>query len=134
MKFKASQGIPGVKNITDDIIVYGPTQAIHDQTLREVFQHLRKKGLTLIQSKCAFNKPNLDFFGYTFSAAGASPDSNKVSAIQNAATPQTASEVHSFLRLTNHVTIQQSQNHSDNAPNLESHSYSQLRPNKPTVY
>ena len=101
---KALQGIPGVKNISDDIIVYGPSQAAHDQTLQKVFQRLREKGLTLNQSKCAFNKPNLDFFGYSFSAAGVSPDPNKVSAIQNAETPKTASEVRSFLGLTNYVS------------------------------
>ena len=37
---KALQRIAGVKNITDNIIEY-------DQTLREVFQRLREKGLTL---------------------------------------------------------------------------------------
>ena len=46
----------------------------------------------------------VDFFGYTFSAAGVSPDSNKVSAIKNADTPKIASEVRSFLVLTNYVS------------------------------
>ena len=46
----------------------------------------------------------VDFFGYTFCAAGISPDSNKVSAIKNADTPKTASEVRSFLVPTNYVS------------------------------
>ena len=100
----ALQGIPGVKNISDDIIIYGTTQAAHDESVRAVFQRLREKGLTLNKSKCAFNRCNLDFFGYTFSAAGISPDPKKVSAIKNADTPKTASEVRSFLGLTNYVS------------------------------
>ena len=101
---KALQGIANVKNISDDIIVYGSSQEEHDATLRAVFQRIRDKGLTLNQSKCAFNKPHLDFFGYTFSAAGISPDPKKVTAIKNASIPKTASEVRSFLGLNNFVS------------------------------
>lgn len=46
----------------------------------------------------------VNFFGYTFSAAGVSPDSNKVSAVKNADIPRTAFEVRSFLVLTNCVS------------------------------
>ena len=46
----------------------------------------------------------VDIFGYTFSAAAVSPDSNKVSAIKNADTPKTASEVRSFLVLANYLS------------------------------
>ena len=100
----ALQGIPGVKNISDDLIVFGKSQQEHDETLHAVFQRLREKGLTLNKSKCAFNKPNLDFFGFTFSAAGVSPDPKKVTAIKNAEIPKSASEVRSFLGLTNYVS------------------------------
>lgn len=97
---KILQGIPDVKNMTDDIIVCGLSQAAHFQTPREVFQLLREKGHTLNQSKCAFNKPHFDLFGYTFSAAGVFPASNKLSAIENADTRKTASEVRSFFGQT----------------------------------
>ena len=44
----ALQGIPRVKNITDDIIIFGSTQEDHDNTLPAVFEQVREKGLTLI--------------------------------------------------------------------------------------
>ncbi len=41
------QGIRGVKNLSDGIIIYGKTQADHDNGLRAVFQRLKERGLTL---------------------------------------------------------------------------------------
>ena len=59
---QALQGISGVKNISDDVIIFGRTQEEHDQALAAVFQRLREKGLTLNGDKCVFNKHNLAFF------------------------------------------------------------------------
>lgn len=49
------QGIKGVKNLSDDIIVYGVSQRAHDEALRAVFQRLKDSGLTLNHEKCEFN-------------------------------------------------------------------------------
>lgn len=97
---QALQGIEGVKNISDDIIVFGRTQEEHDAALATTFQRLREKGLTLNGPKCVYNKENLAFFGYVFSAEGMSADPKKVAAIRDAAPPTNPSEVRSFLGLT----------------------------------
>ena len=47
-------GCPGVRNISDDIIVYGKNQAEHDQNLEAVLQRIKDKGLTLNKQKCLF--------------------------------------------------------------------------------
>ncbi|KAJ7993995.1 hypothetical protein DPEC_G00261350 [Dallia pectoralis] len=60
------QGITGVKNLSDDIIVYGRTQEDHYNRLRAVFQRRKDRGLTLIRKKCEFNKAKLKFFGFIF--------------------------------------------------------------------
>ena len=39
--------IPGSMNISDDIIVYGKTQADHNEALKAVFRKLAEKNLTL---------------------------------------------------------------------------------------
>lgn len=44
---QALQGIKGVKNISDYLIVFGRTQEEHDKALAATFQCLREKGLTL---------------------------------------------------------------------------------------
>ena len=53
--------IPGTLNISDDVIVYGKTQAEHDEALKRVFQKFSDVNLTLNKRKCEFNKPSLSF-------------------------------------------------------------------------
>ena len=96
--------IPNVINMSDDVIVYGKTQAEHDSTLRAVFQRFSERGLTLNKEKCKFNQDKLTFFGFVFSSAGISPDPVKVEAIHNAPPPTTAKDVRSFLGLATYCS------------------------------
>ena len=96
-------GIPNVKNISDDIIVYGKTQAEHDAALAAVLQRLRESNLTLNKDKCEFNKTTIEFYGYVFSDKGVSADPKKVECILNASNPRNATELRSFLGLVNYV-------------------------------
>ena len=43
------QGIPGARNISDDIIVFGSDQESHDKNLDQTLSRLESKGLTLNQ-------------------------------------------------------------------------------------
>ena len=97
-------GIPNVKNISDDIIVYGKTQAEHDAALVAVLQRLREHNLTLNKDKCEFNKTTIEFYGYLFSAKGVSADPKKIESIQNASNPRNATELRSLLGLVNYVS------------------------------
>ena len=82
---QALAGIEGVINISDDILIFGTTQAAHDKALQMVFERLSKTGLTLNKVKCAYNKSIKKFFGLIFSADG---DPKKVEAIANAPCPK----------------------------------------------
>ena len=95
------QGIPGVRNISDDIIVCSD-QDSHDRNLERTLERLESKGLTLNREKCIFSVPELVFFGFKISADGIAPDDKKVEAVRNARTPQNAAEVRSFLGLMNY--------------------------------
>ena len=44
---QALAGVEGVINISDDILIFGTTQAAHDKAPRMVFERLRETGLTL---------------------------------------------------------------------------------------
>ncbi|XP_046858634.1 uncharacterized protein K02A2.6-like [Xenia sp. Carnegie-2017] len=70
-------GIKGVKNIADDIIVFGSNRADHDRALDEVLTRLQDHNLTLNCQKCKFLKKNLEFFGLLFSEHGVCPDPKK---------------------------------------------------------
>ena len=95
---KQIRHIPGVLNISDDVIVFGKTQADHDESLHAVFCKFAKVNLTLDKSKCEFNKSTLTFFGFVFSNKGIiAPDPNKIEVINNAPPPTSTSAVQSFL-------------------------------------
>ena len=94
-------GIEGVQNISDDVIVHGPTQKIHDQRLHAVLKRLRDRGLTLNQ-KCQFNMSKLVFMGIMLSEKGIGPTEERVRALVEAKEPENQSEVRSFLGLANY--------------------------------
>lgn len=96
--------IPGSLNTSDDILVYGKNQEEHDKVLKQVFNRLLDKNLTLNRSKCEFNKDQIEFYGFMFGKTGVSPDPKKLTAIQDMKTPTNVKEVRSFLGLTNYVS------------------------------
>lgn len=96
------QHIPNAFNYSDDILVFGKTQAEHNRALYAIFECLLSSGLTLNKEKCEFNKSSLEFYGHIFSAEGVQPDPKKVEAIRAASIPQNASEVRSFLGMASY--------------------------------
>ena len=95
------QGIKGVQNIADDILVFGATNEEHNTALEHCLQRLQASGLTLNLGKCVFLKHHLEFFGLVFSKEGISPDPKQISALANSATPTTAREIRSLLGMAN---------------------------------
>ena len=65
-----TQGIKGVTNIADDILMFRSTQEDHDRALKACLERLSEKGLVLNSSKCSFHKKELSFFGQIFSQKG----------------------------------------------------------------
>ncbi len=64
------QNVANVKNISDDIIVYGKTQGEHDEALNALMKALERNGLTINKKnkkKCEVNKIKITFFGIVFS-------------------------------------------------------------------
>jgi transposase InsO family protein len=94
-------GLSGAINISDDILVYGTTQAEHDANLHATFQRLRENKLTLNKAKCVYNKHTLEFFGYIFSQEGMMADPKKIKDIVELDTPTNASMVRSLLGMAN---------------------------------
>ena len=89
--------IAGARNVSDDIIIFGKTQADHDRALHAVLSRLHSRGLTVNASKVVINQPSIEFFGFQFSAKGISPSPSKVQALRDSAPPNNPSEVRSFL-------------------------------------
>ncbi|XP_064479163.1 uncharacterized protein K02A2.6-like [Ornithodoros turicata] len=94
-------GIPSAINLSDDILVFGKTQAEHDIALHNTLGRLHVTGVTINVSKCSFSQPELRFFGYPFSAAGISPDPSKVEAFCQLQPPTDVHELRSLLGTIN---------------------------------
>ena len=94
--------ITGVRNIADDILVFGSSYEAHNKALDECLHRIDTHGLILNLDKCQFLQPKLEFFGLNFSADGIRPDPKKVSALATAAMPTTVSEVRSLLGMANY--------------------------------
>ena len=95
---KIIQGIPGVANISDDVLIHGIDEQ-HDDRLFQVLTRLHKAGATLNLRKCLVGTNELEFFGHQLSDKGLDITQGKVEAIVNAEKPSNASEVRSFLGL-----------------------------------
>ena len=93
------QGLQGVIQIEDDILVFGKTCTEHDKHLQEMLTRLEKLGVTLSPPKCQFNIEEVAWFGFLFNKDGMKPDPKKVAAIHYKVTPKSVAEVKSFLQM-----------------------------------
>jgi hypothetical protein len=95
--------IPGAKNLSDDIIVHGKSQADHDHALQLTLDRLSSSGAKLNKDKCIFSVNKITFFGHVFSNVGVSADPEKIKAIVGQSAPQSPAEIRSFLGMTQYV-------------------------------
>ena len=86
----------------DDVIVFAPSLDEHLSRLQLVFDRLRQANLKLKPSKCYFAKASVNFLGFVVSAAGISPDPEKISAVKSFPTPKSVKDIRSFLGLANY--------------------------------
>ncbi|XP_049524062.1 uncharacterized protein K02A2.6-like [Dermacentor silvarum] len=97
------EGLAGVVNLMDDILVFGRTTEEHDQRLQAVLGRLQQAGVTLNAAKCTFGVSSVRFLGVVVGANGITPDPEKVAAIQRMPAPQDVHGVQRFLGMLNHV-------------------------------
>ncbi|XP_055542951.1 uncharacterized protein K02A2.6-like [Wyeomyia smithii] len=90
-------------NFIDDIIVFGKTEAEHNESFAKVMSKMREYGILLNQEKCVFELKEIDFLGHHFDGNGMIPTLSKVEAIKNFRAPANAEEVRSYLGLVNYV-------------------------------
>lgn len=100
---KVFNGIPGVLNMTDDIVVFGKDQAEHKERLMKAMDRLSSCGLTLSEDKCKFGVSSIKFLGHIISAEGVAADPDKVESIVSARAPKNVAELRSFLGLVQFV-------------------------------
>ena len=80
--------IHGVVAYIDDILLTGPIEEAHLQTLEEVLKRLEITGLKAKMSKCQFLRSSVSYLGHRIDAKGLCPLPDKVQAIVDAPDPQ----------------------------------------------
>ena len=71
------EGLPGVRCLIDDIIIYGTNREEHDSQLMATLSKLQAAGVTLNIKKCEFRKTEMKFLGHIVSKEGIRPDPEK---------------------------------------------------------
>jgi len=97
------EGLEGVANLIDDIIVWGRTIQEYDARLRAALRRLEENNITLNAKKCQFCVQETTFLGHRISADGISPDPLKVQAIAELTAPNNVKGVRSFLGMVNYL-------------------------------
>jgi transposase InsO family protein len=81
----------------DDIIIFGKTEKELIDRMDEVFYRLKQAGLKVKPKKCRLFARKVEFLGHVISEAGIAMMPEKVAAIKDWPTPETVSELRSFL-------------------------------------
>src|SRR6185503_8759377 len=83
----------------DDILIFSKNEEEHAEHLRIILQRLREHKLYAKFSKCEFWLKRVQFLGHVISEDGISVDTSKIQDVLNWKTPESISEIRSFLGL-----------------------------------
>ncbi len=100
---KALRNIPGVIVYIDDILIWGRTQAEHDERLQQVLETLRNFELSINDSKCEISKTRVKFLGHVVEDGRLFPDPDKVLAIKNFPSPHDKKSLKRFLGMMSYL-------------------------------
>lgn len=96
------EGIEGVINCQDDILISGITQEEHNRRLHMVLSKMVEEGVTLNKGKCKFAVEECNFLGHIISKKGVKPCPNKIKAIIEMPSPSDITTVRSFMGMINY--------------------------------
>ena len=77
------------------------TRKDHDQAVENCVKCLAELNLKAKAEKCSFLQKGVKFYGLVFSASRTRPDPERINNLVTVPAPHNASEVHSFLGMTN---------------------------------
>lgn len=93
-------GLNNVMNFLDDI-AFHTTKEGHDVVVTKLLERLASYNITLNMDKCVYGMTSIIFLGHRLSAKGIEAAEDKLAAIKQFRTPNSAEEIRSFLGLAN---------------------------------
>ena len=100
---QATECLPGIIAIHDDICIYSHCPEEHDQHLLQLMQTPKEHSIVFNNTMCWIRQPQIAFYGAVFTAQGMWPDPAKIQAVQDLPTPDSQVKLQSSLRLINYV-------------------------------
>ena len=97
------EGLPGVKTIVDDIVVFGKDRTEHDRNLDTLMTRCREMGIKLNADKTEIGHSEIPFFGHLLTAQGLKIDPAKVKAIDDMPAPTSRSELETVLGMVTYL-------------------------------
>ncbi|KAL1277849.1 hypothetical protein QQF64_024522 [Cirrhinus molitorella] len=97
------EGLEGVVNIIDDLLVWGDTIEEHDQRLLKLLKRARENNLKLNRNKCKIRMREIKYIGHILSANGLKPDEEKIKAVTQLPAPESKQELHRFLGMVKYL-------------------------------
>ena len=97
------EGLEGVVNVMDDILVWGEDKESHDNRLRKLLDRLRSINLKLNRKKCKIGLSEISYIGHVLSKDGLKPDMDKVRAIQEIPQPKDKTELQRFMGMVQYL-------------------------------
>jgi len=101
MMRKLIDGIDGIDNYLDDVIIYSNSWEEHLCTIEKFCKRLHDHNLTARPKKCLFGAQNLEFLGHIIGDHKQSMKEAVVKDILNSSEPKTKKQLKSFLGLAN---------------------------------
>ncbi|GKD65692.1 putative reverse transcriptase domain-containing protein, partial [Tanacetum coccineum] len=83
----------------DDILIYSKSEEEHEVHLKTILDLLKKEKLYAKFSKCEFWLKEVQFLGHVVNCDGIHVDPSKVESVKNWKTPESSTEIRSFLGL-----------------------------------
>ena len=96
------KGIPNTMVYLDDVLVTGPTDDEHLQTLDRVLERLFQAGFCMKESKCQFMSSEVEYLGHRIDAKGIHAAGDALTAVRDAPALANVPELRSYLGMVNH--------------------------------
>ena len=98
------QGLQGVLNIADDILVFGRMREEFNSNVISFLDRCVKEDIHLNADKVQINMDNIPFFGHVLTKDGIQPNESKVKLILDWPVPENKKELQQFIGSVNYLS------------------------------
>ena len=100
---QALEGLEGVINVSDDVIVHGKNKEDHDKNLKKFLDKCREVGIRLNMKKAELRRSEISFLGHRVTKDGLMIDPEKTEAILKMPKPQDVEGIRRFCGFVNYL-------------------------------